>query len=925
MTTAKQRWQDANRQILLALDLRAEYSALGLNLKGRESGKGWIPCQSADVAEDREPSAGINVQDGPFLGRYKDFRSGRSVGLFDFAARARFAGDWRAARNYYAQKTGVKLPGGEEGDERALDRLDLSEPTVGTLLLFAKGKPGVTLRSLQEVGVRGGRWPKGLPAERTNHLLCAPMYGTSALMDLDATAWHVVAANPRLSVRKYQGEGREEALHKVLTLGDYGLMNEDGLSRLAEADVVNLVEGLSDLLACQAVLGPWRDADPDNRKHVVLSAGGCSYHPKPEWIPHFAGKEVRVWFDIGDTRNEGQIGAAVWVAALAPVARAVRNVQLPLGEGGGKNDLRAWLVSGNDYADMDGYAATFEPIAAEDRQQQMSVEESILANLGLLVIGEHVGSQAIEVFSNRLKKTVTIRDIDKLSIAKLIQCAGVEAVTEHVHDGREAQPGKARLNEVKNAIAAAAAQKSFHGEELLGAGCWLVDGKILLVKSRESGVISPSRDEIERFHVPFFGSRLLDIGHATGDWVDFGELQRLLIQARDMSWRQRVIEEGTALFGNWYWRQAAAPQLITGLVAASWVQTLWDWRPEVFVTGNSDTGKSLLIEETLSYGVFGRKMALYVQRPTEAAIRQHMLHHGRVLVVDEFEHSADREKVLKLCRTASQGGYTIRGTADQRGAKYRLQHIVWFAAIDTGLSRAADRNRYLVLDLEDIPPERRGTYTPPPAFKLHELGQRLLALALWGFHDAQRMANELKARQFAGVPGRIVESFAVPWAILAVALGQPLDLAAELMGEALGQWDFSGQAVKDEVSLLQEIMTAEVVLDGGRRSTVSQLLADDYFDPGTLSRVGVRRIEKRSEKNVDLSHPVYLWFCQDVVKRMLLKPGADFHGQTIDQYLLRIPGAKRSRQRLGGQELFWGVEIPNESIATIMGHNREGE
>ena len=68
-----------------------------------------------------------------------------------------------------------------------------------------------------------------------------------------------------------------------------------------------------------------------NRKHVGLSAGGCSYHPKKEWMGHFQGKDVRVVFDVGDANDAGQIGAAVWVAALLPVARCVRNVLLPMG------------------------------------------------------------------------------------------------------------------------------------------------------------------------------------------------------------------------------------------------------------------------------------------------------------------------------------------------------------------------------------------------------------------------------------------------------------------------------------------------------------------------------------------------------------------------------------------------------------------
>ncbi len=56
-----------------------------------------------------------------------------------------------------------------------------------------------------------------------------------------------------------------------MTVGEAGLTGADGLARLEEADVVNITEGITDLLACQAALSAWRDADPENRKHVAIS------------------------------------------------------------------------------------------------------------------------------------------------------------------------------------------------------------------------------------------------------------------------------------------------------------------------------------------------------------------------------------------------------------------------------------------------------------------------------------------------------------------------------------------------------------------------------------------------------------------------------------------------------------------------------
>jgi ABC-type uncharacterized transport system YnjBCD ATPase subunit len=59
------------------------------------------------------------------------------------------------------------------------------------------------------------------------------------------------------------------------------------------------------------------------------------------------------------------------------------------------------------------------------------------------------------------------------------------------------------------------------------------------------------------------------------------------------------------------------------LAACSWVQTLWPWRPEVAVTGPSDSGKSTLFQFIKRF--FGR-LSEFFDKPTEAAIRQLVTH-----------------------------------------------------------------------------------------------------------------------------------------------------------------------------------------------------------------------------------------------------------------------------------------------------------
>ncbi len=921
MADAKQNgsaWREAKREILLALNLPAEYESLGLHLASQQkpNAKGWIAAH-AFQSDDRTPSAGINVQDGPLLGYYHDFRDAtKNCGFFDFCIRAK-GGQYPEVLKHFAAQAKVKLPSGDE--ERTVDKLEFrlgsyqqATLSFGERQQYAAGKPGVSVRAIDDIGCRAAAWPKGLSAERQNQLLVVPMYGSSILMEHEPTGWHCAAVHPARKIRQFQGNGNEDRLLKTMTLGEYGLMNVDGLARLADAEVVNIVEGLTDLLATQAALVAAREIDAKYEKHVVLSTGGAQCGPKPEWLQHFAGKDVRVWGDVGDKDNAGQIGAMRWTTALHPVAKAARNVVLPLGKEGGKNDVRAWLTdpeSPRGYVQMDEYAGTFAPIEATDAAAQMSPHDAILKNLGLIVLGEYERSQRIEVYCEHTQKSGTLHDIDKLTVAKLTQIIGPEPVEEYVHDGQEPQPGKYQIKDVRKAIAAAASGKLYFGEQRHGAGVWLIEGQLYLVKSRQVGIVGPGK--VEPSTMPFVAGHILDITQSSGDWFSCEALSRYLIEAQRDAWCQQVFEEADRLFAKWYWRQRSAPRIATALVIASWLQTTWEWRPQVFLTGESNTGKSMLVGETIS-PMFG-SLGLYCQKPSAAGISQTMHHHGRVLFVDEFEEDRHRQQIFEMFRSSSQrsGGRKLRGSASHEAVSFVMQHIPWFAAINMGVRKQPDRNRFIVLDLDEFPAGAHGKIQLPTLGRLRDLGQRLLAIGLTKRSSIVPIATHLKTLEIEKVPGRVVENFSLPAAVFAAVFGLDKAMAEATLRDWMTQWDFIGQSVRDHVEVLQEILTSEVVMEGGRRTNVSALLRELPMPDvtATLARLGIRRIHKRGGE-----YESTLFFCTSVLQRNLLRPGGDFQGHAIDQYLLRFKGARRSQQRLGGDERFAGVEVPDDTI-----------
>jgi hypothetical protein len=338
------------------------------------------------------------------------------------------------------------------------------------------------------------------------------------------------------------------------------------------------------------------------------------------------------------------------------------------------------------------------------------------------------------------------------------------------------------------------------------------------------------------------------------------------------------------------------------------LQSLWEWRPQIFLTGSSHTGKTLLVDEALSKGIFGA-LCMYVQKPTEAAIRQHMKYHSKILVVDEFEYDEHRQAILELFRTSSRGGSTIRGTADQRGASYKLAHMPWFVATETGLKKQPDKNRYIILDLNALPKETKGkTNFLGSTSRLQDLGARLLAVALRHHRETKRLAEVLKPINIERVPDRVVESLSLPIGMFAAIHRLSDEDAIDSLKMAVADWDFGGQSGSDTKTLLAEIVASNVWVAHGHKETVSYCLkhSSEVDCDGALCKVGIRRIQKDNGAEV-------LWIQPEMVSKELLR-GGQFDGHQIEQHLLRLNGAKRSQQRIGGKERLTGIEVP---IATI--------
>lgn len=130
-----------------------------------------------------------------------------------------------------------------------------------------------------------------------------------------------------------------------------------------------------------------------------------------------------------------------------------------------------------------------------------------------------------------------------------------------------------------------------------------------------------------------------------------------------------------------------------------------DWRPHLWLTGPSGTGKSFIIENLV--GPIVDKYGLRcVGQTTEAGIRQDLGCDSRAVVFDEFETNDERSaqrvaSIVELIRQASSDSkaHVIKGSAGGNAIKYHPRFSALVSSVRVNLTFEADVNRFAIVEL----------------------------------------------------------------------------------------------------------------------------------------------------------------------------------------------------------------------------------
>ena len=456
---------------------------------------------------------------------------------------------------------------------------------------FLKAKPGITKEALQANGARMAMYKKKY------RVIAFPIIGQDLNVE-KPVGWVAVQYNGKeLPVWDRKGNVVRRAKYKVLGGSKPGFVGTWAVGRMAMPGMVDTVikcEGISDMLTCfLAIPEQLRD-----RIVPVTNANGAQENPK--WFstiysnfntaiihdadhPGQAGAKKLgqdIVIEIGsDAGNDGEEGDGNDTGFEGKKWVKIPQLPFEIVESHGK-DLRDLLLTGSDVGELALRWPKLEQLIAETdplespRNADGSIDygklgapihEQILKALQIEILYEEENG-SIRIFSTFLRKSSTIRQVDRLREEALIQMAGNPAF-QHVKSDADPDNNYFTISQVRKAIAFMASTRRGRSDEK-GVGVWqgLDDfgnetNTIVLAGDTEAARWNGDK-MLRKVMAPRVDGLVLDFGSNNGEeWFDFDKLTQYLQKAEnDDVWVHNTLQESIDLFSQWNWR---LPQDVT--------------------------------------------------------------------------------------------------------------------------------------------------------------------------------------------------------------------------------------------------------------------------------------------------------------------------------------------------------------------------
>lgn len=374
-------------------------------------------------------------------------------------------------------------------------------------------------------------------------------------------------------------------------------------------------------------------------------------------------------------------------------------------------------------------------------------------------------------------------------------------------------------------------------------------------------------------------------------------------------------DEGEWLIGlaeMFRWSKEGSAALLAGWVALAPVCGALRWRPHIWITGGSGTGKSTILSKYVNFLTGG--LELFAQgASSEAGIRQALKADALPVLFDESESTEEGDAkriqtILAMIRQASSDSpaKTYKGSAGGEAMAFHIRSSFALASIQVALKNAADINRISVLNLRPAREEADA------AERWKQIDERLHVMAKDATMPARLFRRSLNllpvtlksidvfsmefARQFGSVRDgdQYGTLLAGAWSLISDRVP-----TTEEASELINRYDWSEHREEldtdDSTRALAALLEARIRIPGGVEVTVNEVLREaagrknDGLQLGVVSadallqRYGMRLTADNSQLLISNS--------SRAIKDELLmgtQYAADPRGM-----LLRLPGATR--------------------------------
>lgn len=772
-------------------------------------------------------------------------------------------------------------------------QVTLSSWSPDAVPFYCAANPGISAIGLERAGTVQGTY-------HAKAVLLYQIWGE----DLQSLTGYVAMSLMSATLPKWSKDGTAAPVRKLNVRGSKPGIVGAGAVRLLQAggivDTVWKVEGPTDLAALCSVI-------PESQwgNHVVVTTA-CGARENPRWISQFLCRARRV-IVIHDRDDAGEIGANKWVAEIRACGGHVKRVDLPYEMVATRGrDLRDFLLEGPEpWGRLQALAQsvpwppreTNEPLAKRSLAagEIPAKHQACLDALGMDVLCED--EHGIHVYSLDHKKTDRISSLRNLTQEELIRIVGIrgEAVISEEDD-----ESKYSIRQVRHAVAMAAAARRVDSSQsgIRGIGLYratdfegqglrevvIANGTHLTVLDEHGTVLRVDRPRHQGLLFRF-GSR---------DWYDHNQLAEDVALAKaDPTWVRGIWETLTECVGRWTWAaQDRDPELVAGLIGATWAQDFWAYRPQVSVRGASNAGKSQFASFAFGIesqpGIFG-PLAFRRSMPSAAGLRQAVGRSSRAICVDEWDsiQGKARAEMLRLLRTATSGDTITMGSTSHRSVEFGLRACVWLVGVHVGLDAQMDANRFIPFELVRPDEERWRAWKSPSQEVRTQLRRGLMAIAAAWAIPAADVAAKIRREIETECSDRLVEGLAAPVALMALSSGgshEDARVRLQLLCDAMEQSSREETGQEQHLELVQQILGLPVHCGGGAQMTASQILDE-------VGRLGSQQYADQLESQLGLALKRVDGVEWLVVHHGGLQVKLQESGAAIRQILLRVPGA----------------------------------